>query len=83
MEPNFKNHSSKRCHSMTGIALILIGAIILAGNIGWIPAPIWDVLYSWPSIFLIITFIDLLKQKMIVPHSTILKDRHYITFFII
>lgn len=65
MEPNFKNHSSKRCHSMTGIALILIGAIILAGNIGWIPAPIWDVLYSWPSIFLIIAFIDLLKQKII------------------
>ncbi|MGQ1890713.1 LiaF transmembrane domain-containing protein [Thermophagus sp. OGC60D27] len=64
MEPHTNPSYPKNNHSSIGIVLIFIGAVILAGNLGWIPASLWNILYSWPSIFLIAAAVNLGKQKL-------------------
>ncbi|MFW6043864.1 MAG: LiaI-LiaF-like domain-containing protein, partial [Marinilabiliaceae bacterium] len=46
-------------HSTTGIVLILLGIILLVGNMGLIPDSLWGIIFQWPSIFGIIAIINL------------------------
>ncbi|SFD69935.1 LiaF transmembrane domain-containing protein [Thermophagus xiamenensis] len=55
----------KNNNSSIGIVLILAGAVLLAGNLGLIPSHLWQLLYSWPSIFLLLAIINIAKQKII------------------
>ncbi len=65
MEPKNNTGSTKRSHSLAGAGLVIIGMILLAGNLGFIPQPVWDVIFRWPTIFLIIAIINLVKEKFI------------------
>lgn len=47
-----------------GIFLIIIGLVILAGNLGWIPYHIYDVIWSWPMILVAIGLFNLLKREL-------------------
>ena len=62
---NFQNPQShkKARHSTTGIVLVLAGVVLLAGNLGFIPTPLWEVISQWPSIFGIIAIINLINKK--------------------
>jgi predicted membrane protein len=65
MEPKHKTVNTKHSHSLAGAGLIIIGIVLLAGNLGFIPQPLWDVIFRWPTIFLIIAIINLFKEKLI------------------
>jgi len=65
MEPKHEAGSAKPNHSFAGAGLIIIGALLLAGNLGFIPQPVWDIIFRWPTIFLIIAIINLVKEKFI------------------
>ena len=57
-------HSNlKSRHSTTGIVLVLLGIVLLIGNLGFIPQPLWDIIFQWPSIFGIIAIINLVNRK--------------------
>jgi predicted membrane protein len=47
-----------------GIVFIIAGAIFLLGNLGMIPANIYDTLTSWPMIFVAIGVISLFKRDV-------------------
>ncbi|WP_291861050.1 LiaF domain-containing protein [Marinilabilia sp.] len=65
MEPKLETENTSRSHSLAGAGLIIIGIVLLAGNLGFIPQPVWDVIFRWPTIFLIIAIINLFKKKYI------------------
>lgn len=65
MEPKNEIESTKHSHSLAGAGLIIIGVILLAGNLGMIPPPVWDVIFRWHTIFLIIAIINIFKKKYI------------------
>lgn len=62
---SFQNpHSSQKSrYSTTGIVLVLLGLILLAGNLGFIPQHLWDIIFQWPSIFAIIAIINVINRK--------------------
>lgn len=47
-----------------GLTLIIVGLVILAGNMGFIPQALKDVLFRWPMIFVVIAVIILLKGEL-------------------
>lgn len=65
MKPKNETGNTKHSHSFAGTGLIIIGITLLAGNLGFIPEPLWDAIFRWPSIFLIIAIINLFKKKLI------------------
>jgi predicted membrane protein len=67
MERKQEFNTTKRQHhrSRTGISLVIIGIILLVGNLGMIPQKYWDIIYQWPTVFLIIAIINLLKRKLL------------------
>jgi predicted membrane protein len=65
MESKQEFNTTKRHHSLAGISLVIIGIILLAGNLGMIPQEFWDIIYQWPTVFLIIAIINLLKRKFL------------------
>jgi predicted membrane protein len=65
MEPKHKTGNTKRSHTLAGAGLIIIGIMLLAGNLGFIPQPVWNVIFRWPTIFLIIAIINLFKEKFV------------------
>lgn len=46
-----------------GVVLLLVGFVILAGNMGFIPAPIYDVVISWPMILVAIALVNFLRHE--------------------
>ncbi len=46
-----------------GLILILLGVVLLAGNLGFIPQEIKDVIFRWPMIFVAIGLAILLKGE--------------------
>ncbi|MFW6352676.1 MAG: LiaF transmembrane domain-containing protein [Bacteroidota bacterium] len=65
MESKHEAGNTKRSHSLAGAGLIIIGITLLAGNLGFIPQPAWDIIFRWPTIFLIIAIINLFKRKYV------------------
>ncbi|MFW5890075.1 MAG: LiaF transmembrane domain-containing protein [Marinilabiliaceae bacterium] len=55
--------TKKSGHSTAGIVLILLGTILLVGNMGLIPDSLWGIIFQWPSIFGIIAIINLINRK--------------------
>jgi len=56
-----KHKCNKR--GSVGIFLIIVGLVILAGNFGWIPYDIYDVIWSWPMILIGIGLFNLIKRE--------------------
>jgi predicted membrane protein len=54
---------SKHQHSLIGVFLMVLGAILLAGNLGLIPKNTWNIIFQWPSIFAIIALFNLAKKN--------------------
>ena len=64
MRPHNAIHAKKN-YSPTGLILIFTGILILAGNLGWIPSSLWNILYSWTSIFLLVAVINIAKRRIL------------------
>jgi len=65
MKPKNEAGNTRHHYSFAGAGLVVIGIALLAGNLGLIPQPVWDVIFRWPTIFLIIAIINLFKKKLI------------------
>jgi predicted membrane protein len=65
MEPNHKTHCKKHHQPITGIILVAVGALLLAGNLGMIPKSIWSIIFQWPTIFAVIAIVNLSSRKFI------------------
>lgn len=46
-----------------GLVLLLVGSVILAGNLGLIPGEIYNVLVSWPMILIAIALVNFLRRE--------------------
>ena len=46
-----------------GIFLIVIGLVLLVGNLGYLPYEVTDVLFSWPMILVAIGLFNLIKRE--------------------
>ncbi|MFO8002118.1 MAG: LiaF-related protein [Marinilabilia sp.] len=60
---NTPSHFKHQHHPLTGILLVLAGAVLLAGNLGFIPQPLWNIIFQWPSVFAVIAIINLASRK--------------------
>jgi predicted membrane protein len=65
MKPTHETESTGHSHSYAGAGLVIIGLILLAGNLGFIPQQVWNVIFRWPTIFLIVAIVNLFKRKFI------------------
>ncbi len=56
---------NKKCNKRgtAGLFLIIVGLVILAGNLGWIPYNIYDVIWSWPMILVGLGLFNLIKRE--------------------
>lgn len=61
------NAYQKSSHSRGGFGLILIllGLLLLASNVGWIPQGIKEVVFRWPMILVVIGLINIFKREMV------------------
>lgn len=55
------NKHSKR--GPLGIFLIVVGLVLLVGNLGYLPYEVTDVLFSWPMILVAIGLFNLIKRE--------------------
>lgn len=65
MNSNLEMSNSRKHHPITGIILVVVGAILLAGNLGMIPDEVWNIIFRWPSVFAVIAIINLAKKDYI------------------
>ncbi|WP_430811447.1 MULTISPECIES: LiaF transmembrane domain-containing protein [unclassified Carboxylicivirga] len=55
-----RNHNKR---GLLGTFLIIIGVILLLGNLGYLPYQLTDILFRWPMIFVAIGIYNLLKKQ--------------------
>ncbi len=58
---NEVNKHSKR--GSLGIFLIIVGVVLLVGNLGYLPYAVTDVLFSWPMILVAFGLFNLIKRE--------------------
>jgi predicted membrane protein len=64
MEMNQNSKRTGNSHLGLGLVLILAGILLLAGKFGFIPYPVYNVLLSWPMIFVAIAVVNFVKREI-------------------